>query len=272
MRTRIAVGCANVPPMFRFAVRSMLVLLVTSSVAHGAPGMTLPSGRVLSALTFETNMSKDSELAPSSVAPDISVGVNDAVTLSIIHSGSALTGFRGGAGAGVCVTGPDDGCARKYAGGGLEAVFSHLRGTFALASTVALIESSAPWRSDLKLGLKLRAGGRAYVLSAPSVWVALDRRNDEVTPHEDQLFVPIGLWFKATPSLSGAVGTGLKGPLGDLGQRFAIPLGVVAQYALDPQWTVGASLVFGKVIGGDGVANTGFAARAVQVWVTLASG
>src|SRR5689334_10665481 len=74
------------------------------------PSVTLRQGVVAAQLSFEMSMSKGAVLAPASVAPDLSVGVTDDLTLAVVTSGSGLNGFRGSAGWGVCATGTDAGC------------------------------------------------------------------------------------------------------------------------------------------------------------------
>jgi hypothetical protein len=55
--------------------------------------------------------------------------------------------------------------------------------------------------------------------------------------------------------------------------RYAIPLGVAAQYAVNPRVAVGSSFVFGRVIGGTEVMNPapGLDARVLQMWLSVAS-
>src|ERR1044071_3122139 len=65
------------------------------------PSVTLRQGVVAGSVAIEASVSAGNVFAPLSIAPDLSVGITDELTLSAVHSGSALSGFRGGAGAGV---------------------------------------------------------------------------------------------------------------------------------------------------------------------------
>jgi hypothetical protein len=240
------------------------------------PGLTLPRGSVQLQTTFEMSLSANSTGSPTSIAPDVAVGITDDLTVSYVHSGSALTGFRGGAGAGFCFTGPDDGkCRTSYSGGGVEATYGITRGSAAIAANAGvLLTTLDPMHFDLKLGLKTKvARGSWSVVFNPSIWYALDDRDDRDVPHDDQLLLPLSVWNKLTPELSLGVGSGVRGPLRRFGKRYAIPLGVAVQVALNPRVGVGSSLVFGRVIGGNEVMDPdpGLDARVVQIWLSVAS-
>jgi hypothetical protein len=242
-----------------------------------APGVTLPQGGVLVVMTLEMSLTADSAAVPASLAPDISGGVTKDLTLSLVHSGAAMTGFRGGAGAGFCFTGEGPGrCKTSYAGGGVEALYSLTRGTFALGANAGiLITAVDPTREDIKLGLKskIALGPTTSIALNPSVWLALNDRNDAMAPHEDQLLLPLGITQKVTKQFSLGVGTGIRGPLKHLGTHYAIPAGVVAQFALDSHVTFGSSFVFGRIVGGDGLMNpdAGTDSRALQMWLSVSS-
>jgi hypothetical protein len=250
---------------------------VTIEPAPPRPGVTLVQGAVLVAMTLEMSLSADTAGVPASLAPDISGGITDDLTLSYVSSGSAMTGFRGGAGAGFCFTGDGPGkCAASYAGGGVEALYSLSRGTFASAANAGLLLTAVdPLHLDFKAGFKtkLALGATTSIVFNPSVWLALNDRNVPMTPHESQLLLPIGIVQKVTPKLSFGAGTGVRGPLNDLGSRYAIPAGVLVQYALDPHVTFGSSFVFGRIAGGSGVMNPdpGVDSRALQMWLNVSS-
>jgi hypothetical protein len=241
------------------------------------PGVTLTQGAVLVAMTLEMSLSANTEGVPASLAPDISAGVTHDLTLSLVHSGSAMTGFRGGAGAGFCFTGDGPGkCKTSYAGGGIEGLYSLTRGTFASAANAGLLLTSVdPGRYDFKLGFKtkLALGTTTSLVFNPSVWLALNDRNDPMAPHESQLLLPIGLVQKLTPKLAVGVGSGVRGPTSALGTRYAIPAGVLVQFALDSHVTFGSSFVFGRIVGGSELMNPepGPESRALQMWLNVAS-
>lgn len=241
--------------------------------------VTLPAGVVAGHLAIELSLSSGGVLEPASIAPDISYGVTDDLTLGIIHSGSALTGFRGSAGWGYCLNGTDSttelNCHTSYTAGGVEALYNIGRGSAALALDAAMIWSAfePSVHTDLKLGIKLKMSeGNVFAWFTPNVWLALDDRYDRVVPHEHVLYLPISVWIKPVPPLSLGVATGAKAPLDNFGDRLSIPIGVLGQYAIDPRISVGTSFVFGKILGGSAVMDPGIDARVVQVWINLSSG
>ena len=66
-------------------------------------GLTLPSGAFNALVTTEVNLASDSAAEPWSIAPDLGYGVTDDLTLMLVHSTYATTGFRGSAGSGLCL-------------------------------------------------------------------------------------------------------------------------------------------------------------------------
>jgi len=239
--------------------------------------MTLRQGVVAGAITLEVSFAKDKPRAepfePTSIAPDIAVGVTDDLTIGLINSSSALTGFRGSAGAGLCLTGTDGHCAHVYSTGGLEALYSLAKGPAAIAANAGfLLTSFTPEvHEDLKVGFKMKlSDGNVFALFSPSVWIALDDRYARAVPHKDQIWAPISLWVKTGKTALG-VGTGVKGPITDFKDNWSVPIGLAAQYALQPRASIGASFVFGKMLAGSGVPNPGADASALQIWINVAS-
>src|SRR6185503_7587957 len=93
-RDKIAVREKIAPPS--------LVSPVTLEPPKPPPSVTLVQGAVLVSMTLEMSLAASDAGVPASLAPDISGGITDDLTISLVHSGSAMTGFRGGAGAGFC--------------------------------------------------------------------------------------------------------------------------------------------------------------------------
>jgi hypothetical protein len=269
-RTRVKVAARDKPAS---ADPSIAVPIVVEPIP-APPGVTLAAGTVLVHTAFEMSLSRDSAVAPASLAPDFSVGVTDDLTVALVESSSALTGFRGSAGAGFCLTGDGDGnCRKPYAGGGFETLYSLVRGDLALAANAGLLATAIePLHVDLKLGVKMKlTRGTSYALFSPSIWYALNERYDRILPHKDQLWLPFSIWNKLTPSFALGVGSGFKGPLQGLATNWSAPLGVLMQYSFDPQISIGTSLVFGRVVGGSEVMDPGVDARAAQVWINVSS-
>ena len=226
-------------------------------VTPKAPSMTLAAGTVQMQTTLEMG-------DQTSLAPDISIGMSDELTISLISSSSAMSGFRGSAGSGICIS---DGCERRLVDGGVEALFNVHRGVMPIAFDVGVLASSfGPQHTDLKLGIKTKiVGSHAYLVASPNLWLSLDER------HADQLMVPVSGWVKLGDALALGVGSGVKGPLRHLDDSWAVPAGALIQVSPLKTLQLGASLVFGKALAGDAVMDAGFDAYAIQVWTTISS-
>lgn len=251
-----------------------------------AAGLTNKKGGVVLQLNAEMNLTKDKAFKPVSIAPDLSYGVTDALTIAIEHSSFALTGFRGSAGSGLCITGKDNGCASVYRQGGAELLYNVAKGATAVAidGGVVLKDLRPASKSSLdtlvKIGAKAKfTAGKFSLMMSPSLWIGLSNRNvigmdgKSTKLNKDQLWFPVVAWVKPVPSLMLGVGSGIKGALSKFADVYTIPIGALAQVNVNKHIQVGASFIFGQIAGGDAIANPdpGADARALQVWLTLAS-
>lgn len=251
-----------------------------------AGGWTNKKGQVVLQLNAEMNLSTDRALKPVSLAPDLSVGVTDKLTIAIEHSSFALTGFRGSAGSGVCVRSEDDGCPSVYRQGGAELIYNVAKGATAVAIDGGLIVKDLRPASDSKLdtigkfGAKARFSAGAFSLvTTPSLWIGLSNRNvtgadgKSTKLNKDQLWFPVSGWVKPIPALSLGLASGIKGPLSKFADAYTVSLGVLAQVAVNKHLQLGTSFFFGAVHGGDGVKNPdpGADARFLQVWATIST-
>lgn len=244
------------------------------------PGsLTLPQHTWLLTLTVEIESSTDRLAKPVAVAPDVAYGATDHLTLSVVHSKFAVTGFRAVTGGGVCL-GEDAACAHVYNNVGAEATYALRNGSPAIAAVVGVhaMDLDAGFY-DAKLGARLRYNrGRAALTALPSVLIAMTERTDEMGArrNKDLYYVPLLATYKVVPALTLGLGSGIKGSLNDLGNTWELPLGVVATYAVNRQITLGASFVFGKLIGGaddppsPAPAATGPDFRGTEVWIAIA--
>lgn len=253
---------------------------VSVARAQAAPprpaSLTLPAGKLNVIATVELEATATRAGKPISLAPDVSYGVTDALTVSLLHSTFALTGFRGGAGRGLCLTGEDKGCVQPYNNVGVEVLYSLARGPLALAVNAGVHATNLDAGFyAAKAGLRVRLQqGALSLLTAPSVLVAVNER-DATPANKDQLFIPVLAMYKAAPVLSFGFGSGVKGPLDGLGDAWEVSLGALVTYAVSPKLGLGTSLVFGKFWGGaedppaPAAAATGARYRAVQAWASF---
>jgi hypothetical protein len=239
--------------------------------------LALPAHKLSLALTAEIETGAGKLGEPVALAPDVAYGVTRDLTVSLVHSKFAVTGFRAVTGGGFCLGG-DAACPHVYNNAGAEALYSLRRGPFAVAAIggAHAMDFDAGF-VDAKLGLRARyAHGRASLLASPSVLIALTERTDAMGArrNKDLLYVPVLASYKLIDPLAIGIGSGVKGSLTQLGSTWEVPLGVVASYAVDPSITIGASFVFGKLIGGAddpamGPPATGADFRGTQLWVVV---
>ena len=238
---------------------------VTEVAKPAAPGVTLKKGAINVQLAFEANLSKDAVIKPFSIAPDVAYGVTPELTVSVVHSGYAMTGFRGSAGAGLCVAGEENGCLKVYNAVGLEGLYGLLAGPLSLGANVGLHARSLsdPFIGAVKLGLKGKyTAGATSVVFLPSINVAVTER--ETAP--DRLWLPVGLLYKVAPPVTLGLGAGVKVlDLGAAGDTWQLAVGLNGQYALNPEVVLGAAFTFGAITGGGDPPELD--GRFLQCWV-----
>lgn len=251
----------------------------TPPPAASPASMTLKQGGLVVAVNLEVNMSAERVAKPLSIAPDISYGVSDDLTVALVHSTYAATGFRAKAGGALCLTGKDNGCAGVYDNVGAEGWYALGRGQLAIAAGGGFHALSLDAGFyDVKLGAKLKyTAGKLAVVSMPSVFVGLTKRKvNDVALNKDSLWIPIQVTYKVTAPITVGVGSGIKGTLQGFGDAWQVPLGVSGTYTVNKQLTVGASWTFGALVGGatnppdpaPGV--KGLDPRGLQVWASYA--
>lgn len=243
------------------------------------PGaLTLRAGAFQIAATFELEASANKVGKPFSLAPDLSYGVTSDLTVAVLHSKYALTGFRAAAGGALCLAGSENGCAAVYNNVGGEAWYTLARGpaTAAIVAGVHAVDLDRGFY-DVKLGAKARyTAGALAIITQPSVLIAASKRTDDAGArlNKDLLYVPIVATYKVAPPIALGLGTGIKGPLSGFGDAWQIPLGFLVQYTVSPALGCGASWVFGQLLGGatnppdPAPAVKGPDLRGVQVWAS----
>jgi len=249
----------------------ILALLLLSTASHADPGLTLRAGGVQGTVTSEADVSAHKMGDTFSLAPDLSVGVTDALTVSLIHSTFGRTGFRGSAGGGFCIR--DAACPGTYDNAGVEGLYSLLRGPRSIAVDGGVYATSFDHDFYVaKVGMKARyIAGRVTWATLPSVSVALTNR-DAMTPNRDRLWLPVSGMVAVAGGLSVGASTGFKAPLDStLGDSYEIALGAIATYSYSPVLSFGASWIHGKLIAGDTAlpaGTDGVDSRAFQLWAT----
>jgi hypothetical protein len=247
-------------------------IVALPSLALAGPKLTLDQGDVLGTITAEINASRGAVGKPVSIAPDLALGATDDLTFAIVHSTFGTTGFRGGTGDGICVTGTDGGCPHVYRNVGGEAQYSLQEGELAMAAVLGVysLDVDARW-IDLKLGARTKyTGGPVSVSFTPSIYVGMNHRPENL----HQLYLPIGLSVKVAPVLALGLGSGIKGPIDGLssfGRGYTVPIGANMVVSPSKAFAIGASFTFGKLFGSPDLPpnTTGTDSRGIHVWVTV---
>src|ERR1043166_1331962 len=89
--------------------------------ADGADQLTLPKGRLLLDAYIAASLNSGAVFKPFSISPDLWYGATDDITVGLVHSGLGTTGFIGGAGQSLCLSGTGGGCSDVYRNVGLDA-------------------------------------------------------------------------------------------------------------------------------------------------------
>lgn len=256
--------------------RAALVCLVALPHLASADSVTIPPHKVQVIATTEMSLSKDKELEPVSLAPDVSYGLTPTLMVSFISSGYGTTGFRGSAGSGLCLTTPSHGCAHLFNSLGGETVFGLSKGAAAigLVGGVYSLNVDASF-IDVKVGAKSRFTWRnAALLFNPSYYVGLNRR-DAMVPNTDQVYLPVGLSYKLDPQFAIAVGSGVKSAsVKGFTDKYQIPLGFSAVATINPELSIGAAFTWGRLWGAKALRDmtppgVGEDFRFLQVWAVI---
>ena len=238
--------------------------------------MTLPEGKLFVQAFFEMNMSTDLVFKPFSLAPDIWYGVNDALTVGLVHSGRAASGFLGGTGEGLCLAGEENGCAKVYNSVGIDARYHFYRsGGMTMAFDGGLFARTIdPLALALKVGVTGRwQSGNLAVEIAPNLFAGLTERGGDdmvvvATTNKETFNLPITALFAMSPQLGLALQTGVTTPFEAIGDSYLIQLAVGAQYMVSAAMFADLTFAFPAIAGGpDG---TGLDARTLTLGVGYA--
>src|SRR5712672_2804505 len=115
---------------------------------EGGEQLTLQKGRLVLNAYLGIGLSSGGAFKPISVSPDIWYGVTDDITAGVVHSAVGTTGFIGGVGESLCLTGTSNGCGDLYSNAGVEGRYKLKMSGIALAVDGGLYSGHV---TDLKL-------------------------------------------------------------------------------------------------------------------------
>jgi hypothetical protein len=236
--------------------------------AAGADGttdaLTLQKGRAVLDAFLEISLSDGAAFKPVSLSPDIWYGVTDEITAGLVHSSVGTTGFIGGTGQSLCLTGSSGLCNDFYNNVGFDGRYKLKTGDISIAADGGLFieQIKSPILLDLKLGAVGRwHQGKIAVEAAPALFLGLTNRSQtimvggvttDVTTNADVISLPGTVLYTLNPEITLAGQTGLILPLENAGDAYAVPLSVGAFYHVNDQLNVTAAFSLPRLIAGSG--------------------
>jgi hypothetical protein len=225
---------------------------------EGGEQLTLPKGRLVVNAYLGIGLSDGAAFKPISLSPDVWYGVTDEITAGVVHSAVGTTGFIGGVGESLCLSGSDN-CGDLYKNAGIEARYKLKMSGIALAVNGGLYSGHV---TDLKL-LVVKAGaigrwhqGPIAVEAAPNLAIALTDRSSTTTMggitvtagNSDVLNLPGTVLYTLNPMITLAAQVGLVLPLENTGDTYSVPLSVGAFYRVNDQLNVTAAFSLLRLI------------------------
>jgi hypothetical protein len=232
----------------------------------GPPGLVLGAGKiVIAGSTLNINMSADAVGKPISLAPSVWYGVNEKLSVGLIHDGGttmytprpAVRSFTAvilgmpitaAAGAGICITGEENGCPKFYDNVGVDALYSITADKLSIAGHGGLdVGSFDPFTLSLRAGVlgRYMASDKLAIVFDPRIKIGLTERDF----NKEALDVPVWAWFMASDKLGVYLHTGINGPLDGFGDAFSIPVGVGASFMASDKLSVGGDFHFPNLAG-----------------------
>lgn len=191
------------------------------------------------------NMSKSAVAKPFSVTPDIYYGVNDDLSIGLVHSRYAMTGFASYGGEALCLAGKEKGCAKVFDNTGVVAKYK-LAPDLALDVGLLIPHISDPMFAGLKIGVSGRLmAGPLMVMYEPNLYVGATKRD---VGNKESINVPVCLMLPVGTAQVGAQ-VGIRGPTSHFGDLYQVPVGVLAMANLNPNLVAGAAFTFENLAG-----------------------
>lgn len=241
--------------------------------------LTMPAKRALLHVALEISLSSNAVFKPFSIAPDIWYGVNDKLTVGLVHSFAGETGIMGGVGSALCLSGTSGGCAHPYNNVGLDLRYAlSSGGKFLVVGDGGLFANSFdPFQLALKLGIVARyrpsPTSKLAIDLAPNLFLGVTNRDGDIMAgggaNKEVFAVPATLLYSVKPELALAVQVGLVLPLEDTDKVFFIPLSLGINYQINKQLSVDAAFSLVDLIGGSAL-KTGFDTRTFTIGVGYA--
>ncbi|HWO21878.1 MAG TPA: hypothetical protein VNO30_24085 [Kofleriaceae bacterium] len=227
----------------------------------GAVPLTLYKGKILIAgSTVNINLSADAVGKPISLAPSVWYGIDDKLTVGLTHDGGSTVwtprpGFRtitldilgmtvtGLGGAGICLTGDENGCSGIYDNVGVDALYSIKNERFSLAAHPGIdVFSFDPFTLSLRVGVLGRylVNDKIAVVFDPRIKIGITERDF----NKETIDVPIWAWYAINDKISAYLHTGFNAAFDGFGDTLTIPLQLGANFMVNHNLTVGLDFGF----------------------------
>ena len=253
-------------PASPVAVTNPAPATAAASTSPTGNQLVLPRGRWLIDATLSLNLSDSAAFKPVSLSPDVWYGATDKLTIGLVHSTAGATGFQGGIGTSLCLTGSSNGCASFYNDVGVDARYRMGAGDFTWALDGGLyIDAIDPsFQFAVKLGVDGRyQAGKLAIEFAPSLFIGLTNRNpppimvgtvtEPAPPNSERLGIPITAIYQATDKVAVAAQLGVILPFSNSGDLFTIPFSIGAMYRYDEHINLGLTFSLPAIAGGTDV-------------------
>lgn len=227
-----------------------------SAGGEGGEQLTLQKGRLVVNAYLGIGLSDGAAFKPISLSPDVWYGVTDDITAGLVHSAVGTTGFIGGVGESLCLTGSGSLCPDLYRNVGLEARYKLKMSSiaFAVDGGVYALQIQDPRLLDIKLGAVGRwHQGPLAIEASPSLFIGLTNRSVDVagvsvTTNPDILYLPGTALYTLNPMITLAAQVGLVLPLENTGDAYAVPLSIGAFYRVTEQFNATAAFSLPRLI------------------------
>jgi hypothetical protein len=224
----------------------------------GNDQLTLPKGRLVLDAFIEIGLSDGSEGEPISVTPDVWYGVSDVLTVGLVHSGRAATGFFGAVGDSLCLTGTDAGCGDVYSNVGVNARYNLKTGPLSYAVDGGLYALTIdPLALAVKLGVIARwQKDKLAVELQPNVFIGVTERDGTVTGgvaaggNKEVASLPITAYYAVASKVALSLQVGLVLPFEEIADTYQVPLSVGGHYALNESLNLTLGFTFPRIVAG----------------------
>jgi hypothetical protein len=222
--------------------------------------LALPEGALVIDAFLEANLSKSQSFKPVSLSPDIWYGATDELTLGLVHSSVGATGFLGGVGDSLCLSGKSNGCAHFYQDVGLDARY-RLVAPFVIDAGLFVRNFDPFW-----LAAKVGVGGRwlfdkVTLEVNPSLFFGFTHRDPF---NKDSFNLPITVSYEVMDKLDLSLQSGAQLQLENTSDNYRVPASLAARYQFTPRLGAGLAFTLPYLIG-PSAAPHGFDVRTLML-------